>query len=318
MRNLGAEVSGARRARQTPHSATLGGPRANRCQNPRHWGHGLLWPGLRPSRTRAPRGRRGRRLQPRRVQAAPDGPDWQPDSSPIRYFLGDIRDKERLLRAFNGMDYVVHAAALKHVPALEDNPFEAVRTNVLGAQNIIEAALERGVQASRRHLDRQGRRARVNLYGATKLVMEKLLVAANTYVRYRDIRFSVVRYGNVVGSRGSVIPLFAELVRKGCPSSRSPTRSMTRFWITLDQGVDLVLGRCRGQGRGDLRPEDPKHEHGRPPARHAGDAEPRSAAVRARRSTRCSSARARASAPWTRGVLRHPAGGRERGAADLG
>jgi UDP-N-acetylglucosamine 4,6-dehydratase/5-epimerase len=165
---------------------------------------------------------------------------WPVDSYPIRYFLGDIRDKERLLRAFNGIDYIVHAAALKQVPALEDNPIEAVRTNIVGAQNIVEAALERGV---RRVVAISTDKAvnPVNLYGATKLVMEKLMLAANAYVRYRDVRFSAVRYGNVVGSRGSVILLYANLLAQGIRVLPVTDPSMTRFWITLDRGVALVL-----------------------------------------------------------------------------
>lgn len=165
---------------------------------------------------------------------------WPVGSYPIRYFLGDIRDKERLLRAFIGIDYVVHAAALKQVPAIEENPFEAVRTNIVGAQNIVEAALERGV---RRVVAISTDKAvnPVNLYGATKLAMEKLMLAANTYARYRDVRFSAVRYGNVVGSRGSVILLYANLIAQGERVLPVTDSSMTRFWITLDRGVRLVL-----------------------------------------------------------------------------
>lgn len=165
---------------------------------------------------------------------------WAVGTYPIRYFLGDIRDKERLLRAFYGIDYVVHAAALKQVPAIEQNPFEAVRTNVLGAQNIVEAALERGV---RRVVALSTDKAvnPVNLYGATKLAMEKLMLAANAYARYRDVRFSAVRYGNVVGSRGSVLLLYASLIAKGERVLPVTDPSMTRFWITLDRGVRLVL-----------------------------------------------------------------------------
>jgi UDP-N-acetylglucosamine 4,6-dehydratase len=165
---------------------------------------------------------------------------WPVDKYPIRYFLGDIRDKERLLRAFNGINYVVHAAALKQVPAIEQNPFEAVRTNILGAQNIVEAALDRGVK---RVVAISTDKAvnPVNLYGATKLAMEKLMIAANTYARYRDVRFSIVRYGNVVGSRGSVLLLFADLMARGETVLPVTDPSMTRFWITLDRGVDLVL-----------------------------------------------------------------------------
>lgn len=165
---------------------------------------------------------------------------WPVGSYPIRYFLGDIRDKERLLRAFYGIDYVVHAAALKQVPAIEQNPFEAVRTNVLGAQNIVEAALERGV---RRVVALSTDKAvnPVNLYGATKLAMEKLMIAANTYARYRDVRFSAVRYGNVVGSRGSVLLLYASLIAQGERVLPVTDPTMTRFWISLDRGVRLVL-----------------------------------------------------------------------------
>ena len=173
---------------------------------------------------------------------------FSPEDYPIRYFLGDVRDKERLLRAFTGVDYVVHASALKQVPALEHNPFEAVRTNILGAQNVIEAALERSVSRVVA-ISTDKAVAPINLYGATKLAMEKLIVAANAYVRYRDIGFAVVRYGNVVGSRGSVIPYFIELIGQGERELPVTDESMTRFWITLDQGVRLVV-RALGEARG--------------------------------------------------------------------
>jgi UDP-N-acetylglucosamine 4,6-dehydratase len=173
---------------------------------------------------------------------------FSPDDYPIRYFLGDVRDSERLLRAFSGVDYVVHAAALKQVPALEDNPFEAVRTNILGAQNIIEAALERSVSRVVA-ISTDKAVGPINLYGATKLAMEKLFVAANAYVRYRDIGFAVVRYGNVVGSRGSVIPYFLQLIEQGEREVPVTDESMTRFWITLDQGVRLVA-RALGEAHG--------------------------------------------------------------------
>ena len=159
---------------------------------------------------------------------------------PIRYFLGDIRDKERLRRAFTNIDYVVHAAALKQVPALEANPFEAVKTNVLGAQNIVEAALDCNV-GKVIVLSTDKAVSPINLYGATKLAMEKIVVAANAYVRHRPICFSAVRYGNVVGSRGSVIPLFCDFLRNGIRELPITDERMTRFWITLEQGVDLVL-----------------------------------------------------------------------------
>jgi UDP-N-acetylglucosamine 4,6-dehydratase/5-epimerase len=165
---------------------------------------------------------------------------WPVGKYPIRYFLGDIRDRDRLMRAFNGVNYIVHAAALKQVPAIEQNPFEAIRTNIIGAENIVEAALERGV---RRVVAVSTDKAvnPLNLYGATKLAMEKLMLAANTYARYRDVRFSIVRYGNVIGSRGSVLQVYADLVAQGTTTLPVTDPTMTRFWITLDRGVQLVL-----------------------------------------------------------------------------
>ena len=157
---------------------------------------------------------------------------------PIRYFLGDIRDKDRLYRAFEGVDYVVHAAALKQVPALEYNPSEAVKTNVTGANNIVDAAIDAGVKkVVALSTDKAVNPA--NLYGATKLVAEKIFVAANTYAGSR-VKFSVVRYGNVVGSRGSVIPYFLHLKEKGIKEFPITDKQMTRFWITLDQCISLV------------------------------------------------------------------------------
>ena len=158
---------------------------------------------------------------------------------PIRYFLGDIRDKDRLMRAFIGVDYIVHAAALKQVPALEYNPFEAIKTNILGAENIVEAALERSVKKVIA-ISTDKAVSPINLYGATKLAMEKIFIAANSYVRYRDISFSVVRYGNVIGSRGSVIPYFCELIKKGETELPVTDERMTQFWIRLDEGVEFV------------------------------------------------------------------------------
>lgn len=156
----------------------------------------------------------------------------------IRYFVGDVRDKERLHRAFNDVDILIHAAALKQVPACEYNPIEAVKTNIDGARNIINCALDNDVQ---RVLALSTDKAvhPINLYGATKMVAEKLFVQGNNYAGSRDIRFSCVRYGNVVGSRGSVIPLFLEQKKSG--EITITDERMTRFWITLDQGVHLVL-----------------------------------------------------------------------------
>ena len=156
----------------------------------------------------------------------------------IRYFIGDVRDKERLHRAFHGVDYVIHAAALKQVPALEYNPFEAVKTNILGAENIISAAIDNRVKRVVA-LSTDKAVNPINLYGATKLCSDKLFVAGNAYSGDANTRFSVVRYGNVVGSRGSVIPFFLKQKENGIlPITDS---RMTRFWITLEQGVSFVL-----------------------------------------------------------------------------
>ncbi|MEK4951408.1 UDP-N-acetylglucosamine 4,6-dehydratase (inverting) [Bacillus sp. FSL W8-1127] len=156
----------------------------------------------------------------------------------IRFFIGDVRDKDRLYRAFDGVDVVVHAAAMKQVPACEYNPFEAVKTNIYGAENIIEAAIDRGVKRVIA-LSTDKAAAPINLYGATKLASDKLFVAANSYVGDKDTRFAVVRYGNVVGSRGSVIPFFKKMAKTG----KLPVTDerMTRFWISLDQGVQFVI-----------------------------------------------------------------------------
>ena len=161
------------------------------------------------------------------------------DKYPIRYFLGDIRDKDRLYRAFEGVDYVVHAAALKQVPALEYNPTEAVKTNVIGADNIVDAAIDAGIKKVI-ILSTDKAVNPINLYGATKLVAEKIFIAANAYAGGR-VKFSVVRYGNVVGSRGSVIPLFLNLKRQGIKEFPITDERMTRFWITLEEGVELVI-----------------------------------------------------------------------------
>lgn len=160
----------------------------------------------------------------------------------LRFFIGDVRDKERLRLALNGVDVVVHAAALKQVPAGEYNPTEPIKTNILGAMNVIDAALDRGVKRVIA-LSTDKAANPVNLYGATKLVSDKLFVAANAYAGSQDTRFAVVRYGNVVGSRGSVVPLFLKQRETGVVTITDPR--MTRFWITLDQGVRFVI-RCLG------------------------------------------------------------------------
>lgn len=156
----------------------------------------------------------------------------------IRYFIGDVRDRDRLYRALDGVDIVVHAAALKQVPACEYNPFEAVKTNILGAANLIDAAIDRGVERVVA-LSTDKAANPVNLYGATKLCADKMFVTANHYAGQRATRFSVVRYGNVIGSRGSVVPFFLERRKTGVLPITDPR--MTRFWITLEQGIDFVV-----------------------------------------------------------------------------
>jgi len=156
----------------------------------------------------------------------------------MRFHLGDVRDRERLARSFQGVDIVIHAAALKQIPAAEYNPFEAIKTNVLGAENVISAALDAGVQRVIA-LSTDKAASPINLYGATKLCSDKLFIAGNAYAGGKQTRLSVVRYGNVVGSRGSVIPFFKEKRKEG----KIPITDarMTRFWITLEQGVRFVI-----------------------------------------------------------------------------
>ena len=158
----------------------------------------------------------------------------------LRFFIGDVRDKDRLYRAFDGVDYVVHAAALKQVPACEYNPIEAIRTNINGAMNIIDAALDCGVKKVVA-LSTDKAVNPINLYGGTKLVSDKLFVSANAYAGKKDISFSVVRYGNVAGSRGSVIPFFFYFFANGGTELPITDYRMTRFWISLEQGVELVI-----------------------------------------------------------------------------
>jgi UDP-N-acetylglucosamine 4,6-dehydratase/5-epimerase len=161
-------------------------------------------------------------------------------STNVRFLIGDVRERDRLIRAFDGVDYVVHAAALKHVPIAEYNPFECIKTNVHGAENVIHAALETGVSRVVA-LSTDKAANPINLYGATKLASDKLFIAANNMVGPKKTRFAVVRYGNVVGSRGSVVPYFRKLVAEGASSLPITDPQMTRFWITLRQGVEFVI-----------------------------------------------------------------------------
>ncbi|MBO6813905.1 MAG: UDP-N-acetylglucosamine 4,6-dehydratase (inverting) [Rhizobiaceae bacterium] len=162
------------------------------------------------------------------------------DDPCMRYFIGDVRDQERLSRAMDGIDYVIHAAALKHVPVAEYNPMECIKTNVHGAENVIRAAIECNVSRVMA-LSTDKAANPINLYGASKLASDKLFVAANNMVGSKDIRFGVVRYGNVVGSRGSVVPFFKKLLSEGQKQLPVTHPEMTRFWITLQDGVDFVL-----------------------------------------------------------------------------
>jgi len=158
----------------------------------------------------------------------------------MRYFIGDVRDKERLIRAMEGVDYVVHAAALKQVPIAEYNPMEAIKTNVIGGQNVIDASIASGVKKVIA-LSTDKAANPINLYGATKLASDKLFIAGNNIVGSKEIIFSVVRYGNVVGSRGSVVPFFKKLIKEGAKFLPITDPRMTRFWITLDQGIEFVI-----------------------------------------------------------------------------
>src|SRR5215813_7460721 len=171
------------------------------------------------------------------------------DDPTLRYFLGDVRDASRLERALAGVTIVVHAAALKQVPACEYNPFEAIQTNIMGGRNVIDAAINQGV---RRLLALSTDKAvnPINLYGATKLCAEKMFVQANAYAGAQDSRFSCARYGNVVGSRGSVIPVFLEQRKRGRITVTDPR--MTRFWITLDQGVRFVVNCIENMYGGEI------------------------------------------------------------------
>ena len=158
----------------------------------------------------------------------------------MRYFIGDVRDRDRLVSAMEGVDYVIHAAALKQVPAAEYNPMECIKTNIHGAENVIQASIANNVEKVIA-LSTDKAANPINLYGATKLASDKLFVAANNMVGSRNTRFSVARYGNVVGSRGSVVPFFENLKAQGAKSLPITDLNMTRFWISLQQGVDFVL-----------------------------------------------------------------------------
>ena len=161
-------------------------------------------------------------------------------SSKIRFFIGDVRDKERLYRAFKGIDYVIHAAAMKQVPACEYNPFEAIKTNIHGAKNIVDAAIDCGVKKVIA-LSTDKAVNPINLYGGTKLVSDKLFISANAYSGGKETIFSIVRYGNVAGSRGSVIPFFQNLIDKGEKTLPITDERMTRFWMSLERAVELVF-----------------------------------------------------------------------------
>lgn len=178
-------------------------------------------------------------------------PDFKPYAHKIRFFIGDVRDKERLMMAMENVNFVVHAAALKQVPACEYNPFEAIKTNVLGAQNVIDSALANNVEKVVA-LSTDKACSPVNLYGATKLCSDKLFVAANSYTGCKHTAFSVVRYGNVAGSRGSVIPFFRRLAQEGAESLPITDYAMTRFWLKLESAVWMVLNAFETMRGGEL------------------------------------------------------------------
>ncbi|MBU2884044.1 UDP-N-acetylglucosamine 4,6-dehydratase (inverting) [Psychrosphaera sp. B3R10] len=173
------------------------------------------------------------------------------NDSCMRYFIGDVRDKERLNMAMRGVDYVIHAAALKQVPAAEYNPMECIKTNINGAENVIHAALHNQVKKVIA-LSTDKAASPINLYGATKLASDKLFVAANNISGSQDTQFSVVRYGNVVGSRGSVVPFFKKLIAEQTDHLPITHLEMTRFWITLQQGVDFVLKNFARMSGGEI------------------------------------------------------------------
>jgi UDP-N-acetylglucosamine 4,6-dehydratase len=169
----------------------------------------------------------------------------------MRYFIGDVRDRDRLVQAMNGVDYVIHAAALKQIPAAEYNPMECIKTNIHGAENVIHAALANQVERVIA-LSTDKAANPINLYGATKLASDKLFVAANNIAGGHRTRFAAVRYGNVVGSRGSVVPFFSKLIAEGATSLPITDERMTRFWITLQQGVDFVLKNFQRMQGGEI------------------------------------------------------------------
>ncbi|MDR1361748.1 MAG: UDP-N-acetylglucosamine 4,6-dehydratase (inverting) [Holosporaceae bacterium] len=177
--------------------------------------------------------------------------EFQPHLKKMRFFIGDVRDKKRLKMAFNDVDVIIHAAALKQVNACEYNPFEAIKTNIIGAQNVIEAALETKVPRVVA-LSTDKACAPVNLYGATKLCADRLFIAGNAYRGSEDTRFSVVRYGNVAASRGSVIPFFKKLLQEGATEFPITDFQMTRFWLKLEEAVETVLTAVERMHGGEL------------------------------------------------------------------
>ncbi len=172
------------------------------------------------------------------------------DEERLRFFIGDVRDRDRLYRAVDGVDYVIHAAATKIVPTAEYNPFEAVKTNINGAMNVIDSCIDRGVKRVVA-LSTDKASSPINLYGATKLASDKMFVSANSYAGSQDSRFAVVRYGNVMGSRGSVIPFFLDQKERG-EKLRITDERMTRFMISLEQGVELVLEALKSTAGGEI------------------------------------------------------------------
>ncbi len=185
----------------------------------------------------------------KQYEMAQDFPDSKYPA--LRFFIGDVRDRDRLVMAMRGVDYVIHAAAMKHVPIAEYNPMECVRTNIMGAENVVMAAMQAGVKKVVA-LSTDKAANPINLYGATKLASDKIFCAANNLSGHNGTRFSVVRYGNVVGSRGSIVPFFQRLINDGATSLPITDERMTRFWITLEQGVNFVLSSLEMMQGGEI------------------------------------------------------------------
>ena len=237
--------------------------RSARILDPGHRRHGFVRQGLPAARPRRAVARGGSSSSAATSSSSRRSGGCSDDDPRLRWFIGDVRDRRRLERAMHGIDYVVHAAALKQVDTAEYNPFEYIQTNINGSQNVVEAAIDAGVKKVVA-LSTDKASSPINLYGATKLCADRLFISANHYAAGHETRFSVVRYGNVMGSRGSVIPLFARLAAEG-QSLPITDKRMTRFWITLPAGGPVRRRQLRpDERRRALRAAHPQHADHRP------------------------------------------------------